>query len=176
MRGGAIILCALIGCPAAGLAERSDTERAGDVLAVALPLAALGMTFYDKDPAGRLQFAKSMGVSALATLALKEAVDKKRPDGDCCDAFPSGHTSTAFVSAAFMHRRYGFTRAIPAYLLATYVGYTRVDADRHATEDVLAGAVVGILSSWFLTTRYSNAQIAPVVRRGYYGLRVSGRF
>ena len=176
MRECAIILCMLIGCPSTGFAERSDSEKAGDVLAVALPLAALGMTFYDKDPEGRWQLAKSIGVNTLATLALKGTVDKERPDGECCDAFPSGHTSSAFVSAAFIHRRYGPIRAVPAYVLATYVGYTRVDADRHATEDVLAGAAIGFLSAWFLTSRHGNAQIAPIVQRGYYGVQVNGRF
>ena len=143
---------------------------------MALPLAALGMTFYDKDREGRFQFAKSFGLSTLATVALKETVDKTRPDGECCDAFPSGHASTAFVGAAFIHRRYGLKRAIPAYVAAAYVGYTRVDADRHSSEDVIAGAAIGFLSSWFLTSRYENTQVTPIVQRGYYGLQVSGRF
>jgi len=172
----ALILWVLLGYPSAVLAETSSSERAGDVLAVALPFAALGMTFYEKDRGGRVQFAQSIGLNTLVTLALKESVDKKRPDGDCCDAFPSGHASTAFVSAAFMHRRYGLKRAIPAYLVATYVGYTRVDSDRHSTEDVIAGATIGFLSSWFLTRRYERAQVTPIVRRGFYGLHVSGRF
>jgi len=172
----ALILWVFTGCPAAVLAETSSSERAGDVLAVALPLTALGMTFYEEDREGRFQFAKSIGVNTLATLALKEAVDKRRPDGDCCDAFPSGHTSTAFVSAAFMHRRYGLKRAIPAYVVATYVGYTRVSSDRHSAEDVIAGVAIGVLSSWFLTSRYESMQIAPIVQRGFYGLQVSGRF
>lgn len=171
-----LVLWVFLACPATLHAGSSSSERAGDILAVALPLTAFGMTFYEKDREGRLQFAKSIGVSALATLTLKEAVDKRRPDGDCCDAFPSGHTSTAFVSAAFMHRRYGLKRAIPAYIVGTYVGYTRVDADRHSTEDVIAGAAIGFLSSWFLTRRYENTQIVPIVQSGFYGLQVRGRF
>ena len=107
---------------------------------------------------------------------LKETVDKERPNGNCCDAFPSGHTSTAFVSAAFMHHRYGFRVAIPAYVVATWVGYARVDDDKHFAEDVVAGAAIGFLSSRFLTTRYRNANIAPIVRTGYYGLQVNGSF
>ena len=168
-----LILSVTIGHPVASLA---DSERAGDVLAVAFPLAALGMTFHHEDRQGRWQFARSIGVSGLATVALKQAVDKERPDGDCCDAFPSGHTSTAFVSAAFMHRRYGLKVAVPAYIVATYVGYTRVDADRHAAEDVVAGAAIGFLSSWFLTSRFGDTRVVPVVQRGFYGLQVSGRF
>ena len=107
---------------------------------------------------------------------LKETVDKERPNGDCCDAFPSGHTSTAFVSAAFMHHRYGVRIAIPAYVVATWVGYARVDDDKHFAEDVVAGAAIGYLSGRFLTTRYENTEIAPIVQKDFYGLQVNARF
>ena len=147
-----------------------------DAFLATLPLAALGMTFINKDREGRVQFSKSIGLNTLAIAALKDTVDKERPNGNCCDAFPSGHTSTAFVSAAFMHHRYGFRIAIPAYVVATFVGYARVEANKHFAEDVIAGAAIGFLSSRFLTTRYRSAQIVPVVRTGYYGLQVNGSF
>jgi len=147
-----------------------------DGLLAALPLAALGMTFFNEDGEGRLQLAQSVGLNTLVVATLKETVDKERPNGNCCDAFPSGHTSTAFVSAAFMHHRYGFRVAIPAYVVATWVGYARVDDDKHSAEDVVAGAAIGFLSSRFLTTRYGRAQMVPVVRAGYYGLQVNGSF
>ena len=147
-----------------------------DAFLATLPLAALGMTFINKDREGRVQFSKSIGLNTLAVAALKDTVNKERPNGNCCDAFPSGHTSTAFVSAAFMHHRYGFRIAIPAYVVATFVGYARVEANKHFAEDVIAGAAIGFLSSRFLTTRYRSAQIVPVVRTGYYGLQVNGSF
>lgn len=147
-----------------------------DAFLATLPLAALGMTFINKDREGLIQFSKSIGLNTLAVAALKDTVNKERPNGNCCDAFPSGHTSTAFVSAAFMHHRYGFRIAIPAYVVATFVGYARVEADKHFAEDVIAGAAIGFLSSRFLTTRYRSAQIVPVVRTGYYGLQVNGSF
>jgi len=145
-----------------------------DSLLAVLPLAALGMTFANEDGEGRIQLAKSIGLNTLVVTTLKETVDKERPNGNCCDAFPSGHTSTAFVSAAFMHHRYGFRIAIPAYVVATFVGYARVEANKHFAEDVIAGAAIGFLSSRFLTTRYRSAQIVPVVRLGYYGIQVNG--
>ena len=147
-----------------------------DSLLAVLPLAALGMTFANEDGEGRIQLAKSIGLNTLVVTTLKGTVDKERPNGNCCDAFPSGHTSTAFVSAAFMHHRYGFRIAIPAYVVATFVGYARVEANKHFAEDVIAGAAIGFLSSRLLTTRYRSAQIVPVVRTGYYGLQVNGSF
>ncbi len=172
----AFILFVLIGHSLTAHAESSRDWWVDDGLLAVLPLAALGMTFANEDGEGRIQLAKSIGLNTLVVATLKETVDKERPNGDCCDAFPSGHTSTAFVSAAFMHHRYGFRVAIPAYVVATWVGYARVDDDKHFAEDVVAGAAIGFLSSRFLTTRYRNANIAPVVRTGYFGLQVNGSF
>ena len=172
----AFILFVLIGHSSTVHAESSRDWWVYDALLAGLPLAALGMTFVNEDGEGRIQLAKSIGLNTLVVGTLKETVDKERPNGDCCDAFPSGHTSTAFVSAAFMHHRYGFRVAIPAYVVATWVGYARVDDDKHSAEDVVAGAAIGLLSSRFLTTRYGSAQIVPGVRTGYYGLQVNGSF
>lgn len=45
-------------------------------------------------------------------------------------------------------------------MAATYVGYSRVASDNHYTHDVVAGAAVGIASSYFLTTPYRGWQVA----------------
>jgi membrane-associated phospholipid phosphatase len=172
----AFLFFVLIGSSLTVKAESSRDWWADDALLAALPLAALGMAFANEDGEGGIQLAKSIGLNTLVVATLKETVDKERPNGICCDAFPSGHTSTAFVSAAFMHHRYGFRVAIPAYVVATWVGYARVEDDKHFSEDVVAGAAIGFLSSRFLTTRYRNAQIVPVVRTGYYGLQFNGSF
>ena len=170
------IFCALVGNSLAVHAETSRDWWVDDVLLGTLPLTALWMTFSNDDREGRFQVAKSIGLNTLVVATLKKTVDKERPNGNCCDAFPSGHTATAFVSTAFIHRRYGFRAALPAYVVATFVGYARVDADKHFTEDVVAGAAIGFLSSWVLTSRYENTQIVPIMQKNLYGLQVSGRF
>ena len=172
----AFILCVLVGNSLAVHAETSRDWWVDDALLGALPLTALWMTFSNDDREGRFQVAKAIGLNTLVVATLKKTVDKERPNGNCCDAFPSGHTATAFVSTAFIHRRYGFRAALPAYVVATFVGYARVDADKHFTEDVVAGAAIGFLSSWVLTSRYENTQIAPIMQKNLYGLQVSGRF
>jgi membrane-associated phospholipid phosphatase len=106
---------------------------------------------------------------------LKGVVDKNRPDGSGDDAFPSGHASTAFQSAAFLHRRYGMRTAWPAYALATFVGWSRIDADKHDSSDVLAGAAIGIASSVWLTERYNIATTA-YAEDGFVGVRFSRQF
>lgn len=59
-------------------------------------------------------------------------------------AFPSGHTSTAFACAtvlAWSDRRL----AIPAYVLATLIGISRVYVGVHWPLDIIGGAVLGTL-------------------------------
>lgn len=151
------------------------TERSGDILRAAVPAAAFALTFIYDDPAGRPQFYRSFGVNVAATLLLKEAVSRDRPNGSDDDAFPSGHASTAFQGASFIHRRYGLKAAWPAYVLATYTGWTRIDADEHDEIDVLAGAALGILSSALFVERFEHVEVALRVDR-QIGLQLSGRF
>ena len=142
----------------------SQVETNGDILQVVVPLTGLGVSlFYETNNEGSTQFYKAMGTTLLTTYTLKTITNKRRPDGSCCSSFPSGHTSAAFMGASFIHFRYGLKYAIPAYLAASYVGYSRVYANRHYPEDVLAGATIGILSSYYFTTRYNKVRITPVV-------------
>lgn len=154
----------------------SNTEKAGDALFVLLPATGLVTAFAKHDREGQLQFARAFAANALITFGLKQAIDKRRPNGDCCDSFPSGHTSFAFMGATFMERRYGPGYAVPAYAAATFVGYSRVASDKHFVEDVIAGAAIGFLSSRFLTTRYPGVTVVPVARRDFTGITFSMRW
>ena len=138
---------------------KSDIETAGDIIAVTIPAIAYGSTYYMDDPEGRQQFYKSFATNAVATYGLKKAIDKDRPDHSDDDSFPSGHTSIAFQGASFIHKRYGLEYSIPAYVGATFVGYSRIEADKHHTSDVLAGAALGVASSMFLTKSYHNDEL-----------------
>ncbi|MGS0682086.1 phosphatase PAP2 family protein [Shewanella sp. 125m-7] len=155
----------------------SDLEKSGDVLHLLIPAAALGTSLiYEDDFEGAWQLAKTGIVSRLVVEGLKYSVDKDRPDGSGDDSFPSGHTADSFAAATFVQQRYGWQWAIPAYIGATYVGYTRVESDKHHVEDVLAGAAIGILSGLYFTDPYKGITITPVVGNGHYGLYVSGKF
>ena len=138
---------------------KSDIETAGDIIAVTIPAIAYGSTYYMDDPEGRQQFYRSFATNAVATYGLKKAIDKDRPDHSDDDSFPSGHTSIAFQGASFIHKRYGLEYSIPAYVGATFVGYSRIEADKHHTSDVFAGAALGVASSMFLTKSYHNDEL-----------------
>ena len=149
-------------------------ETTGDVLRILIPSIAYGATYYYDDKEGRVQFYKSFATNLAVTYALKYATDKKRPNGDDY-SFPSGHASVTFASSTFIHKRYGFNYALPAYLASAFTGYSRVESDNHYTIDVLAGAVVGVLSSYFFTTKYKGYTITPKVDNGIYGLTFTKR-
>jgi len=148
----------------------SFTKTSGDILAVAIPLSAYATTLYLDDKDGQYQFYKSYGTTLATTGILKLTIKEERPDGDGDDSFPSGHTSSAFAGASFIHLRYGFKYAIIPYLAAAYTGYTRVETDRHHTKDVLAGAAIGVLSSWIFVDKYKNIQIEPLIDKDFKGL------
>jgi membrane-associated phospholipid phosphatase len=171
----ALLACLLLGQHAGSAFAGEDSETAGDVLRVAIPAAAYALTFTRDDREGRRQFYKSFATSVASTWVLKETVEKERPDGSGDDAFPSGHTSAAFQGAAFIHRRYGIRSAWPAYVLATYTGWTRVDSDKHDAADVLAGAALGIGSS-FIFTKRRDVSVSAMLEPDGFGIRITGRF
>ncbi|HEY3345892.1 MAG TPA: phosphatase PAP2 family protein [Anaerolineaceae bacterium] len=60
-------------------------------------------------------------------------------------SFPSGHTSQAFFLATLISRHFqlGLGITVGLYLLALFVGLTRIYVGAHYPRDVLAGALLG---------------------------------
>jgi len=141
------------------------------------------------------------GVMYIETLlianGLKElakiAVNRKRPymysdrdlpqdeidNGDWAKSMPSGHTTFAFASAAFL--TYTFCRYFPdspwripvsigSYAIATGVAALRVSSGKHFLSDVLAGAaigtVVGVMVPFFHTLKTKNDMSVAVTGNG----------
>ncbi|MDE6336941.1 MAG: phosphatase PAP2 family protein [Muribaculaceae bacterium] len=122
-----------------------------DVAVIALPVATLAGVLIEHEWEGLKQGALS-GVTMLgATYILKYAVKEERPDHSNRHSFPSGHTGTSFATATFLQRRYGWKLGVPAYVVATYVGWGRIYAKKHHWWDVLAGAAIGAGASLIYT-------------------------
>lgn len=162
--------------------DKSGVEISGDILEYAMPAMALTSTFIWRDDTHPTwQFVKSLGTAVGVAYILKQTIEKERPDnGDHkrYDSFPSGHTTSAFTSAAFMERRYGWKVGIPAYVVAGYVGWSRVYSERHDWWDVLGGAAIGTASSYIFTKAYKNdnLDVALNVTPGTYQFGFTYRF
>lgn len=131
--------------------KSQTVKTSGDIILVALPISSLATTLILKDYKGTWQFTKSALLNGAITYGLKYGINKPRPFDGGPYAFPSGHTSATFQAASFIHRRYGFKYSIPGYALAAWTGYSRINATRHDGWDVVAGAAIGIGSSFFFT-------------------------
>lgn len=180
-----LILAALCFCISIGAQEievtgsRKAVRTSGDIGAVLLPVAGLTAILINKDWQGLKQGALA-GVTTLGvTYALKYIVKKDRPDHSDNHSFPSMHTSVSFAAASFIQRRYGWKWGIPAYVVSTYVGWSRVYGKKHDWWDVAAGAVIGVGSSYIFTrpfARQHDLTIAPVAGDGHCGVYASLKF
>jgi membrane-associated phospholipid phosphatase len=84
--------------------------------------------------------------SYLTTTVLKSSVHRLRP-GHGRNSFPSGHSAMAFTAATLIERNLGPYAGIPAYALAAFTAFERVESGRHFPSDIFAGAAIGTLSA-----------------------------
>ena len=110
---------------------------------------------------GKLQEAgavtlQALAVSAVLTVGLKLAIGSVRPSTISSEhryfdyhqpygalSFPSGHSTSAFAAAEAFGATYGRWWTYP---LAATIAYSRVYEGAHWPADILAGAVLGILT------------------------------
>lgn len=152
-----------------------DTEKTGDTLQILIPTIGYSTALYLGDKEGQYQFYKSLGTTIGITFGLKYSINRQRPNGSDY-SFPSGHTSSAFQGASFIHQRYGLKYGWIAYLGASFVGYSRVKANVHYTTDVIAGAIIGTMSSYYFTTPYKDYTITPKQMGSGIGIEVKKIF
>ena len=155
----AVLLCAPT--PAGAAAKNSTIESAGTYVAVALPLAAGGITLWKDDWQGTAQLALSTVLTVGTAYGLKHIVRECRPFAHPCshdstdwDSFPSDTSAMAFAPAQFLWQRYGWEYGLPAYAAAAFVGYSRVDAKRHHWWDVATSAAISLGYNELFTTRF----------------------
>ena len=84
----------------------------------------------------------ALTITWLATAALKTARNNDTPNGKD-RAWPSGHTASSFTFASVLDEYYGPKVGIPAYAVASLVGYRMMDTGDHWGSDVLFGATLG---------------------------------
>ena len=135
-------------------------------LPVVLSLAAFALWFYGRNAAERyegqwafLYASIGVGFSNLVVTIFNSAIDRPRPFFTVDDvhvlfyrptdpSFPSNAAAFAFALAAgvfLVRRRWGLAIGFGAVLFA----FARVYAGMHFPLDVVSGAFIGILTTWF---------------------------
>lgn len=127
-----------------------------------IPVTVLGIWangYFTKDKAMMRNGYKSaitIGFAALMSSGLKISINRVRPakkyPGEIIQrvhagrySFPSGHTTSAFAMATSLALScQKWYVAVPAYLYAGMVGYSRMRLGVHFPTDVLGGMVLGI--------------------------------
>lgn len=107
----------------------------------------------------------AVGVTSSLTNDLKDATDRERPDKSSKRSFPSGHTSSAFSYMTLANRNID-SIDMPAslkpplkvcnFLMASSVGWARIEANRHYPSDVLVGAALGHFLTAFIHDAFMN--------------------
>lgn len=162
-----------------GSRSQKNVGVSTDVAVIAMPVATLAGIIIEKDWEGLKQGALTAVTEVGASLILKYAVREDRPDHSNKHSFPSGHTGIAFANAAFLQRRYGWKLGVPAFVVATYVGWGRVYAKKHHWWDVVAGAALGTGAALIYTRpfmRDKEITIVPVANPEEIGLAATLSF
>lgn len=143
------------------------------------PALALGYTLIIKDFIGFRQQALGYAAVVGATYAVKYSLYfaspyakdtlsfAKRPTSESYEAFPSGHTASAFAAVGFVAKRYGAKLGIPAFILAAAVGESRILLEKHTILQVICGGILGFLLSFFCASpfrRVSTPNILPTYK------------
>ncbi len=122
-------------------------EDYGDILQYLLPWAALLAVALQGNSEAAWIWVYAGSATTILTHLLKYIFNftslGRRPNGHRA-SFPSGHTSSAFMGAAFFHFYLGISWAIVPYLFAGLTAYSRVIEKKHWIRDIVAGAVLGI--------------------------------
>ena len=159
-------------------ATNDQWDNAGTAVTIGLMATGYGLSIAKEDDwQGAKQLSFSLVGPGATSELLKQLVHEERPNGENDNSFPSGHTTIAFASAGFMHKRYGWQIGLPATLAAAFVGFTRVQSNNRYLQDVVAGAVIGEGWAWVVTRPLNdNVQVIPWGDTKGGGVSVAAKF
>jgi membrane-associated phospholipid phosphatase len=135
----------------------ASSESLGTDVAIALPLIAGGITLAKDDWKGSAQLTVDTVATVGMAYGLKHLIHEQRPDKSDFQSMPSDTAALAFAPAQFLWDRYGWQYGVPAYAAATFVAWSRVDAQKHHWYDVTASAALAFGVSKIFTTTYHPA-------------------
>jgi membrane-associated phospholipid phosphatase len=163
----ALLLACLACGPALGETNQG-LANIGTGVAIILPVAAAGISYWKDDWQGIGELALTTGATVGTALLLKQFVKEERPDYSDDRSFPSDTAALAFAPASYLWDRYGWEYGAPAYGAAIFSGYTRVASDEHHWWDVATSAGIAwgytflFASHWhYAYNLNSSIQVTP---------------
>lgn len=150
-------LAALLAAEPACAETQQTLAAVGTGVAIALPIAAAGISWSKNDWEGIGQLALTTGATVGTALLLKQFVKEERPDYSDDRSFPSDTAALAFAPASYLWDRYGWEYGAPAYGAAIFSGYTRVAAQDHHWWDVAASAGIAWGYTFLFTSHWHYA-------------------
>jgi hypothetical protein len=124
-------------------------DIAGQLVPNALYVLGQSLAGYSDN---KLGYSRAMGMfkataySSGLTNILKYTIREPRPGSSPArNSFPSGHATSAFAFSGYIYQEHGWKWGIPAMGLATFVGVSRINDNRHYLHDVLAGMTIGMM-------------------------------
>lgn len=152
-------------------------------------LYAGGMYLFNDTNKAMLMIKATLYSSAVTTV-MKYIVNEKRPNGRNRHSFPSGHTTTAFAFASTVASLHEWYWGASAYLFASFVGFSRINDNKHYIHDVVAGATIGAaygvgvaaISKKYLNKdksadkKTASLNVMPIVDQNLYGVMLNYEF
>ena len=136
-------------------AAGKSLRNAGNILVVALPVSAVGVSLlHNGDWRGLSQFAVSAGLTVGAAYALRQAIRVRRPDHSDFNSFSPPDVALADSSAAYLWQRYGWRYGVPAYIGRFVVSYALSDDKKNHWYDTLASSALAFGFNYAIVTRY----------------------
>ncbi len=143
-----------------------DSSRWGDWMGQLVPNALyigyMGIAGYNGNKEGyrrAMGMFKATAYSTSVTTILKYTAREPRPiDHHWKNSFPSGHSTSAFAFSGYLMAEHEYWVGVPALLLSTFIGYSRINDNMHWLHDVTAGATIGWVYGWGISKLQKKQQ------------------
>lgn len=121
---------------------------------------------------------KATAYAASVTTVLKYTVREPRPDNHQeRNSWPSGHTTTAFAFGGYVFAEHGWKWGVPALMVSTLSGLSRINDNRHRLHDVFGGATIGLIYGLGIAQlNKSNSAISTYNLVPIYDQQIKGLF
>lgn len=144
----------------------------GNKGAIWLAISVIMLFFKKTRKAGILSLAALLASFLIDNVILKNLIARTRPyevitglqlliEKQSDFSFPSGHTGSSFASAVVLYKELPKKFGVPALILASLIGFSRLYVGVHYPTDVIGGALIGSF-------------IAIMVRRLFYFMKEKG--